>query len=130
MKTIQNKILNNMITVQILDVTVPLGCLTHCFSLPTTALLSVLFPLSFSLPASVLLHVPKQFHYHIHQVLVWHKYNSRWKSFIMCHHVTWYPSTTLYGVTTHKTVCNLYTHHHVNFRFRICIQDGSEEGRD
>lgn len=75
MKTIPNKILNNMITIQILDVAVALGCLTHCSSLPTKALLSVLFPLSFSLPASVLLHVPKQFHYHIHQVLVWQKYN-------------------------------------------------------
>jgi len=127
MKTIPNKILNNMITVQILDVTVALGCLTHCSSLPTKALLSVLFPLSFSLPASVLLHVPKQFHYHIHHVLVWHKYSSRWKSFMMWHHVAWYPSTILHGFTTHKTVCNLYTHHHVNFKFHIiCTRGGSE----
>jgi hypothetical protein len=70
MKTIPNKILNSMITVQILDVTVALGCLTHSSSLPTKALLFVLFPLSFSLPASVLLHVPKQFNYHIRQVLL------------------------------------------------------------
>jgi hypothetical protein len=86
-----------------------------------------LFPLSFSLPASVLLHVPKQFNYHIRQVLLWHKYNSRWKSLMLSHHVAWYSSTTIHGVTTHKTVRNLYTHYHVNFKFHIiCIRSGTE----
>ena len=62
MKTIQNKVQKNMITVPILDVAAAVGCLTHWSFLPIKVLLSVLFPPSFSLSASVLLHVPKQFH--------------------------------------------------------------------